>query len=364
MRVILRDITKKFGTFVAVDNLNLNIHDGEFVALLGPSGCGKSTTLLMLAGIYKPDKGKIIFGNKNVNHELPKDRNVGMCFQNYALYPHMTVFENIAFPLKLRKMPRDIIEKKVNQIARKFHLDSLLNRRPSEISGGQQQRVALARALVKEPKILLLDEPLSNLDSGLRISMRAEIKKLQKDLGITTVFVTHDQTEALSMCDKIAVMNKGTLQDFDTPEKLYSQPKNQFIAEFIGNPPMNFLDVVCIREGDKVYLKGTSFKIELPERAKREFAQIQNGEKVILGIRPENLKLTSEGQNTVKGEIYVVEPLGRDKLVNVKIGTNRIKVIAPQDYNGNMGENVFVRLDMDKIHLFSSEDGNSLRMSA
>jgi len=364
MRVILRNLTKKFGTFVAVDNLNLNIQDGEFVALLGPSGCGKSTTLLMLAGIYKPDGGKIIFDNQNVTYELPKDRNVGMCFQNYALYPHMTVAENIAFPLKLRKMPRDFIQKKVNQIARKFQLDSLLNRRPSEISGGQQQRVALARALVKEPKVLLLDEPLSNLDSGLRISMRAEIKKLQKDLGITTVFVTHDQTEALSMCDKIAVMNKGILQDFGTPEELYSQPKNQFIAEFIGNPPMNFLDVLYVRESDKAYLKGTSFQIKLPEMIQQKFAKKQNGDRVILGIRPENLGLGREDQDAVKGEIYVVEPLGRDKLVNVKIGTNRIKVIAPQDYNGNMGETVFIHLDLDKIHLFSSEDGKSLRISA
>jgi len=364
VKVVLRDLTKKFGNFVAVNNLNLNIQDGEFVALLGPSGCGKSTTLLMLAGIYEPDEGEIIFGNKNVTHDLPKDRNVGMCFQNYALYPHMTVAENIAFPLKLRKMPRDQIQEKVNKIAKKFQLDSLLNRRPGEISGGQQQRVALARALVKEPQVLLLDEPLSNLDSGLRISMRAEIKRLQKDLGITTIFVTHDQTEALSMCDKIAIMNKGVLQDFDTPEKLYSQPINQFIAQFIGNPPMNFLDVIFVREGDEVYLQGASFRIKLPERIVRRFARIQNEDRVILGIRPENMKIGSEDQNAVKGEIYVIEPLGRDKLVNVKIGTNRIKVIASQDYNGNMGENVFIHFDLEKIHLFDSENGKSLRISA
>jgi len=364
MRLVIRNLTKKFGSFVAVDNLNLDIQDGEFVALLGPSGCGKSTTLLMLAGIYKPDDGKIIFGNKDVTYELPKDRNVGMCFQNYALYPHMTVAENIAFPLKLRKMPKDQIQEKVNKIARKFQLDSLLDRRPGEISGGQQQRVALARALVKEPKLLLLDEPLSNLDSSLRMSMRAEIKRLQKDLGITTVFVTHDQTEALSMCDRIAVMNKGKLQDFDTPEKLYSDPKNKFIAEFIGNPPMNFFDVIYVREGDTVFLKGKSFKISLSERVKNKFTQMKNGEKVILGIRPENLKLGREGQNAIKGEIYVVEPLGRDKLINVKIGTSKIKVIAPQEFNGSMGENVFINMDLEKIHLFSYEDGSSLRISA
>jgi len=364
MRVVLKNITKRFGSFVAVDNLNLSIQDGEFVALLGPSGCGKSTTLLMLAGIYKPDEGEIIFGNRDVTHDLPKDRNVGMCFQNYALYPHMTVAENIAFPLKLRKMPKELIQEKVSKIAHKFQLDSLLDRRPGEISGGQQQRVALARALVKEPEILLLDEPLSNLDSALRISMRAEIKRLQKELGITTVFVTHDQTEALSMCDRIAVMSKGTLQDFDTPTKLYSQPKNIFIAEFIGNPPMNFLDVIYVRDGDAAYLQGESFKIRLPERVKERFAPVSNGEKLVLGVRPENLRIGAEGNNALKGDIYVVEPLGRDKLVNVKIGDSKIKVIAAQDYSGNMGETVSINIDLDKIHLFSSEAGNSLRISA
>ena len=364
MEVKIRNITKKFGSFVAVDKLNLNIQDGEFVALLGPSGCGKTTTLLMLAGIYKPDAGEIIFGDKVVNDILTKDRNIGMCFQNYALYPHMTVAQNIAFPLKLRKLPRDLIEKKVKEIANKFHVDVLLNRFPSEISGGQQQRVALARALVKEPKILLLDEPLSNLDSRLRISMRAEIKKLQKDLGITTVFVTHDQTEALSMCDKIAVMNKGVLQDFKTPEELYMFPENLFIAGFIGNPPMNFMEVIYVRENDKVLLKEKSFQIQLPDSVQQKYIKKQSGDKLILGIRPENIMLGNEGQNAVKGEIYVVEPLGRDKLVNVIIGSNRLKIIAPQNYKGNMGDKVFVHLDLDKIHLFDSVGGKSLRIAA
>lgn len=364
MEVIMRNLTKEFGSFVAIDNLNLNIQDGEFVALLGPSGCGKTTTLLMLAGIYKPDAGEIIFDGKIVNNILPKDRNIGMCFQNYALYPHMTVAQNIAFPLKLRKMPNDLIEKKVEEIAKKFHVDMLLNRFPNEISGGQQQRVALARALVKEPKMLLLDEPLSNLDSGLRISMRAEIKKLQKDLGITTVFVTHDQTEALSMCDKIAVMNKGVLQDFETPEKLYMLPKNLFIAGFIGNPPMNFMEVTYVKENSKVLLKGECFHIQLPKSIEQKYIKKQSGDKVILGIRPENIMLKDEGENAIKGEIYVVEPLGRDKLVNVMIGSKMIKIIAPQNFKGNTGDKVFVQLDLDKIHLFDSENGESLRINA
>lgn len=256
MEVVMRDVVKRFGNFKAVDNLNLTIKDGEFMALLGPSGCGKTTTLLILAGLYKPDSGEILFDDKIVNDVLPKDRNIGMCFQSYALYPHMTVEENIAFPLKMKKLPQKEIEKKVREIAGKFHIEHLLKRFPGQISGGQQQRVALARALVKEPNLLLLDEPLSNLDAGLRISMRAEIKRLQKELGITTVFVTHDQTEAMSMSDRIAVMNKGKLQDIGTPEDLYMRPKNKFIAGFIGNPPMNFLEVgyvvYCIIKMDRV----------------------------------------------------------------------------------------------------------------
>ncbi|WP_058486845.1 ABC transporter ATP-binding protein [Defluviitalea phaphyphila] len=364
MEVRIKNLTKRFRNFVAVNNLNLSIKDGEFVALLGPSGCGKTTTLLMLAGIYKPDEGEIIFGDQVVNDIPSKDRNIGICFQNYALYPYMTIAQNIAFPLKLRKIDKKIIDNKVKEIASSFHVDSLLSRFPNQISGGQQQRVALARALVKEPKILLLDEPLSNLDSRLRISMRAEIKKIQKDLGITTVFVTHDQTEALSMCDKIAVMNKGVLQDFGTPEELYNMPKNLFIAKFIGNPPMNFMDVVYIRENGKVILKEETFQIQLPEEIYKKFEEKQNGKELILGIRPENMKLTSQEENTIKGEIYVVEPLGRDKLVNVKIGNDKIiKIIASQDYKGNMGDKVFIELDLDNIHLFDKENEKSLRIN-
>ncbi len=362
MEVKIKNLTKRFGDFIAVNNLNLRIKDGEFVALLGPSGCGKTTTLLILAGIYKTDEGEIIFDEEVVNDIPSKDRNIGMCFQNYALYPYMTIAENIGFPLKLRKINKIEINKKVKEIAKNFQVDSLLDRYPSQISGGQQQRVALARALIKEPKILLLDEPLSNLDSSLRISMRAEIKKLQKDLGITTVFVTHDQTEALSMCDKIAVMNKGILQDFGTPEELYTMPKNLFIAKFIGNPPMNFIDVTYLRENGKVTLKEESFQIKLPEDIYRKYIEKQSGEKVTLGIRPENITLTSQGENTIKGEIYVIEPLGRDKLVNVKIGNNKVKIIAPQNYKGNMGDEVFVKFDLKNIHLFDKNDERSLRI--
>lgn len=363
MKVIFENVTKKYGNFTAVDNLNLKFNDGEFIALLGPSGCGKTTTLLMIAGIYKPTSGYIIFDDKIMNDVLPKDRNLGMCFQNYALYPHMTVFENIAFPLKIKKVPKDQIEKKVKEAADKVEIGHLLDRKPGQLSGGQQQRVSLARALVKEPKILLLDEPLSNLDARLRINMRAEIKKLQKDLGINMVFVTHDQMEALSMADRIAIMNKGKLQDFNTPEKLYENPKNLFIANFIGNPPMNFIDVTVVEEDGRLFLKNEVFKLELPESAKVRFDFTSCSKELILGIRPEDLIITGDEDevNTVRSEIYVIEPLGRDKLVDVSIGKSRFKILTPSEFIGDIGEKVNIKLNYNKMHLFDKITENSIR---
>ncbi|MDK2383704.1 MAG: ABC transporter ATP-binding protein, partial [Candidatus Korarchaeota archaeon] len=228
--VRLVDLTKRFGRVVAVDHLNLEVAHGEFVALLGPSGCGKTTTLLMIAGIYRPTEGYIYFDDRVVNDLEPKDRNVGMVFQTYALYPHMKVFDNIAFPLKLKKVPKEEIERKVRRVAELLHIEDLLDRKPSQLSGGQQQRVALARALVKEPDLFLMDEPLSNLDAKLRVEMRGELKRLQKDLGITTIYVTHDQLEAMTMADRIAVLNNGRLQQYGPPEELYRKPANKFGA--------------------------------------------------------------------------------------------------------------------------------------
>src|SRR5215208_3411164 len=249
MRVLLEGLTKRFGTVAAVEALDLEIESGEFVAFLGPSGCGKTTTLLMVAGIYRPTTGAIVFGDRRVEHLLPKDRGIGMVFQSYALYPHMTVRENIAFPLELRKgIAKDERERRVRAASEQVQVGQLLDRRPAQLSGGQQQRVALARALVKEPDILLLDEPLSNLDARLRHAMRGEIKRLQKDLGITSIFVTHDQLEALSMADRVALMAKGKLMAWGPPEDLYERPANLFVAEFIGNPPMNFLPAELARQ--------------------------------------------------------------------------------------------------------------------
>ncbi|RLE71312.1 MAG: glycerol-3-phosphate ABC transporter ATP-binding protein, partial [Thermoprotei archaeon] len=265
VEVKLVDLCKYFGPVKAVDHLNLHIKDREFVALLGPSGCGKTTTLLMIAGIYKPTSGYIYFGDEIVNDVPPKDRNVGMVFQSYALYPHMTVFDNIAFPLKLKKVPKQEIEKKVKEVAEFLRIAELLDRKPSQLSGGQQQRVALARALAKEPQIFLMDEPLSNLDAKLRIMMRAELKRMQKELGITTIYVTHDQVEAMTMADRIAVLNLGRLQQYGTPDELYNKPSNVFVAGFIGSPPMNFIDGSLVETDDKLAIDIGPLKLPLPE---------------------------------------------------------------------------------------------------
>jgi ABC-type sugar transport system ATPase subunit len=361
VKVTFENVTKKFANFTAVDNLNMKFNDGEFIALLGPSGCGKTTTLLMIAGIYKPTTGYIMFDDKIMNDVLPKNRNLGMCFQSYALYPHMTVFENIAFPLKIKKVPRNEIEKRAKEAANKVEIGHLLERKPGQLSGGQQQRVSLARALVKEPEIMLLDEPLSNLDARLRINMRAEIKKLQKDLGINMVFVTHDQTEALSMADRIAIINKGKLQDFNTPEELYENPKNLFIANFIGNPPMNFIDVTVVEESGRLFLKNEVFKLELPESAKDRFDFVSCSKELVLGVRPEDLAITGDGVNTVRAEIYVVEPLGRDKLVDINVGKLRFKILAPSEFVGDIGERVNIALNFNKIHLFDKTTEDSIR---
>src|SRR3989449_6878671 len=264
MRVVLEHLTKKFGDVAAVNELDLEMRAGEFVALLGPSGCGKTTTLLMIAGIYRPTSGAIIFGDQRVDHLMPKDRGIGMVFQSYALYPHMTVAENIGFPLDVRGgLGKEERSRRVREASELVRVDQLLERRPAQLSGGQQQRVALARALVKEPSVLLLDEPLSNLDARLRHEVRGEIKRLQKDLAITSIFVTHDQVEALTMADRVALMRDGKLQAYGTPEELYARPGNQFVAEFIGTPPMNFFPADLGARNGSVVARTDGIELEI-----------------------------------------------------------------------------------------------------
>ncbi len=354
MRVELENLSKRWGNSIGADGVTLTIEDGEFVAFLGPSGCGKTTTLLMLAGIYKPTEGIIRFDGHIVNHVAPKDRNVGMVFQSYALYPHMTVFQNIGYPLKLKKVPKDEIRKRVQRVADMMGIGHLLDRKPSQLSGGQQQRVALGRALVKEPQLLLFDEPLSNLDARLRLTMRSEIKRLQMELGITSIYVTHDQVEAMTMADRIAVMKDGRVQAYATPEELYDRPRTLFIAGFIGNPPMNFFEVEVIRENGQYHAIREGLGIAIPDE---RGAKVVGKGKVILGIRPEDITLAKEG---VPGEVYVVEPLGRDDLLDVRIGEIGIHVLADPALDLKIGDTVWLNFNTRKVQFFDPTTEMSL----
>ncbi len=351
VKVTLDNVSKYFGKVKAVIDLNLEIKDGEFVSLLGPSGCGKTTTLLMVAGIYKPTKGRILFDDVDVTDLPPKDRNIGMVFQSYALYPHMTVYENIAFPLKLKKVPKQEIDKKVKEIARLLRIDNLLNRKPAQLSGGQQQRVALGRALVKEPDVLLLDEPLSNLDAKLRVLMRAEIKRLQKELKITTIYVTHDQVEALSMSDRIAVMRAGRLQQYADPDTLYNKPANLFVAGFIGNPPMNFIEGEIVSKENDYYFISSSFELKLSKELGETLSSKTT--KVILGIRPENIRVyTEKVENSIPATVYVIEPLGRDLIINAKVDDTILKILSTPGLKLEPMQKIYLVFDENKIHFF------------
>jgi ABC-type sugar transport system ATPase subunit len=356
VRVSLQKLSKTFGAVVAVNELDLEIRSGEFVALLGPSGCGKTTTLLMVAGIYRPTAGAIVFGDRRVEHLMPKDRGIGMVFQSYALYPHMTVAENIGFPLDVgRGVTKPDRERRVREAAGLVHVDKLLERRPAQLSGGQQQRVALARALVKRPDILLLDEPLSNLDARLRHEMRGEIKRLQKEVGITSIFVTHDQLEALTMADRVALMNDGKLQAYATPAELYGHPANRFVAEFIGSPPMNFFDVeLAARNGSTVArAEGIEIALASPPRS-------DAGRQATVGIRPEHVAIVAPGTGNANGELFVLEPMGREQIVDVRVGDRRLQVIAPPGFTGHIGDRVGLQVAPERLHLFDPTSGERL----
>ncbi len=354
MKVELENLSKRWGDAVGADRMNLDIEDGEFVAFLGPSGCGKTTTLLMVAGIYKPTEGTIRFDGRVVNLVAPKDRGIGMVFQSYALYPHMTVFQNISYPLKLQKVPKDEMRKRAQRVADMMGIGHLMDRKPAQLSGGQQQRVALGRALVKEPQLLLFDEPLSNLDARLRLSMRGEIKRLVMELGITSIYVTHDQVEAMTMADRVAVMKDGKLQGYAPPDELYEQPRTQFIGGFVGNPPMNFWTAEVIARNGGYYAVQTGLEVRVPPDRGAKAAG--RGE-VIVGVRPEDVDICDEG---VPAEVFVVEPLGRDDLLEVNIGEATLRVLADPELNVKMGDKIQLSFNADKIQFFDPETEESL----
>ncbi len=347
MKVTLREVSMAFDNVLAVDNLNLEVNEGELVTFLGPSGCGKSTTLFLIAGIYRPLTGKIQFGDKEVTQLEPEEREIGMVFQNYALYPHMTVLKNILFPLKMRKTPKNEALQQVEEMAGLVGINDLLHRKPSQLSGGQQQRVAIARALVKKPKILLLDEPLSNLDARLRIETREEIRRIQKEVGITTIFVTHDQEEALSISDKILLMKNGRCQQYGTPEKLYTEPTNLFSAAFLGNPPINKLDGVVDLCGNikiedlDIVLKNTSF------------VGLGDNERIKLGVRPEDFFVVDKEEDfDIKGTITLIERVGKDLIVKVASKQYFIRCIFSSDLALEIGDEIYLKIKTNKMHTF------------
>ena len=355
MKITLEALCKHFGKVKAVDDLDLEIRDGEFVALLGPSGCGKTTTLLMIAGIYKPSSGRIRFDEQVVNRLLPKERNIGMVFQSYALYPHMSTFDNISYPLKLKKVRRGEMKERAQKAADMMGIGELLDRKPAQLSGGQQQRVAVARALVKEPAILLFDEPLSNLDAKLRLRMRGEIKRLQESLGVTSVYVTHDQVEAMTMASRIAVMNYGVLQTYGAPSQLYDHPDTLFVAGFIGAPPMNFLETRFEERDDGFYLRSQALEIRISDERGALAKQNDVPQRVTMGIRPEDVSIVAERDGDFKAEVYLIEPLGREDLVTFRFDDEEIRALAPAPFDGRIGETICLKLDKEKVHLFNPE---------
>ena len=331
-----------------VDDLSLEIRDGEFVVLLGPSGCGKTTTLRMLAGLETVTSGDIYIGGERVNNVPTQHRDLAMVFQSYALYPHMSIAENIGYPLRVRKIEKNERAERVNRVAAMLEIESLLDRKPRQLSGGERQRVALARAIVREPRAYLMDEPLSNLDARLRVQMRGELKRLQHQLGTTTIYVTHDQAEAMTLATRVAVMKRGKLQQFDTPMNIYNRPANRFVAEFVGSPSMNFVEGKI--EGG-VFV---SESIRIPVTR-------ENTDQVTIGIRPEHIRVFTEPENgAIAANVYVTELMGNETFVFVSIGDNKLIARAPAEFRAELESPVWLRIVSEKAHFFDRQTGLSI----
>lgn len=362
--VHLKGVTKKFGRVIAVNSVDLDVEDGEFIVLLGPSGCGKTTTLRLIAGLEKPDSGKIYFGNRDVTMLPPRKRNVSMVFQSYAIWPHMKVFDNIAFPLKVRKYPPEEIRRRVRWAAELLQIEDLLDRYPAQLSGGQRQRVAVARAIVIEPEVLLMDEPLSNLDAVLRVRMRSGLKKLQRKLNVTTIYVTHDQVEAMTMGDRIAVMNKGKIIQVGTPEEVYSKPRDLFVASFIGSPQMNFVHAKVEEDYGRPILVAKGLKIPVLKEYEKLLAMYK-GTRIIIGIRPEHIYLMEhtiklkEDLHPIEGKVDFVERLGSDTILHVDVEGTLLVVKIGGAHSFEIGQRVRLCIDLKKLHVFR-ESGEAI----
>jgi multiple sugar transport system ATP-binding protein len=360
--VILKNVTKVFGKDnLVIEGLNLEIKDKEFFTIVGPSGCGKSTILNMIAGLEQVTCGEIIFDKKKVNDLPPARRDVAMVFQSYALYPHKNVFENIAFPLRIRKLPQEEIKERIKKTASILDIEHLLSRKPKELSGGQRQRVALGRAMVRKPRVFLLDEPLSNLDAKLRVHMRAELKKLHKEIQTTMIYVTHDQAEAMTLSNRVAILFEGRIQQCDSPQVVYNFPANKIVAEFIGSPSMNFFEARLIKKEDKTsvrfsdqdsFLMGIEKELDLKDK------------EVIFGVRPEDVIISLEKKESwFSGRIFAVEPLGNATYVDIAWNPNRLKAEAEPNFEAEPNSPVYFTFRKEKTHLFDKTDGKRLKLS-
>jgi multiple sugar transport system ATP-binding protein len=354
--VTYENVWKKFGDVVALQDLSINVEDKEFLVLVGPSGCGKTTALRCLAGLEEVTEGQVKIGDQVVNDVAPKDRDIAMVFQSYALYPHMTVFDNMAFGLKLRKVPKEEIVRLVEVAANILGIQDLLKRKPRELSGGQRQRVAVGRAIVREPKVFLFDEPLSNLDAKLRVQTRAEVSKLHQRLQTTFIYVTHDQTEAMTMATRIAVLNKGVLQQMDTPQQLYDFPANLFVAGFIGSPAMNFFNGKLIKEGDEMYVDLDSFKVKVPKTRQDKYEGLVNQE-IIFGIRPEDIHNPQYAPPDIIAEpvetnVDVTELMGNEIFLYLLSGDHHFVARVDPRTRVDMGDTLTTNFNMDNMHIF------------
>ncbi|HDD24809.1 MAG TPA: ABC transporter ATP-binding protein [Chloroflexi bacterium] len=356
----VKNVRKTFGKVNAVWDIDLTVHDREFVVLLGPSGCGKTTLLRCIAGLEQVDQGRIYIGQRDVTDLPPKQRQIAMVFQNYAVFPHLTVFENVAFGLRMQHKPKDEIKKRVQAAAELLHIEELLDRYPAQLSGGQRQRVAVARAIAVDALVLLMDEPLSNLDALLRLEMRAELKRLLQEIEATTLYVTHDQVEALSLGDRIAVMRSGQILQYDTPLNVYDKPANLFIGGFIGNPPMNFLDGEVRTEDDQVVVHTGGGDIYPPSDVGAMLSRLKEPS-VLVGIRAENIEtLPAPTKGALQAEVLVVEPLGSHNLITMQLGPEQVKVNTSADFKAQPGQALWLRLNIDKICWIEKATGRAM----
>ncbi len=363
--VTYRNVVKRFGDVEVITNMSLEIADKEFVVFVGPSGCGKSTNLRMLAGLEEITEGEILIGDRVVNDVPPKDRDIAMVFQSYALYPHMSVYDNMAFGLKLRKTPKDEIDRRVKDAAQILGLDNLLDRKPKALSGGQRQRVAVGRAIVREPAVFLMDEPLSNLDAKLRVSARAEITKLHKRLETTFIYVTHDQVEAMTMGDRIAVLHDGVLQQVDSPRNLYNVPDNIFVAGFIGSPSMNFFDGTLVNEDGNLFVDTGDFRVRVPDERKAPYESYASKE-VILGVRPEHVHAPEYAPPGIvpapfSADVDLVELLGHELHLFVTSGKNSLVATVDTRMHVGIGDRIDLMMDMNNMHLFDKQTELAIR---